>query len=137
PDQDELRDVVAFIAAQQVHPDRHITYLGTDAADITAELDGLKPPWAATARVRRDGTGIAGAVIGEWDEDIGRAWIIGPWVVGDGESWMAAAVELLGAGLGPLAGPGSSGRGWSATASRGWRRRSSFSTRRWRSCPRA
>ena len=101
PDQDELRDVVAFIAAQQVHPDRHITYLGTHAADITAELDGLEPPWAVTARVRRDGTGIAGAVIGEWDEDIGRV------------------------------------RGWSATASRGWRRRSSFSTRRWRSCPRA
>jgi ribosomal protein S18 acetylase RimI-like enzyme len=102
PDQDELRDVVAFIAAQQVHPDRHITYLGTDAADITAELDGLTPPWAATARVRHDGTGIAGAVIGEWDEDIGRAWIIGPWVVGDGESWMAASVELLDAALAQL-----------------------------------
>jgi ribosomal protein S18 acetylase RimI-like enzyme len=102
PEQDELPDVVAFIAAQQVRPDRHITYLGTDAADITAELDGLKPSWAATARVLRDGTGIAGAVIAEWDEDLGRAWIIGPWAVGDGDSWMTAGAELLHAALAQL-----------------------------------
>jgi len=40
---DELNDMVALIAAQQRHPDRRISYLGTDAAGIVAELDGLSP----------------------------------------------------------------------------------------------
>jgi ribosomal protein S18 acetylase RimI-like enzyme len=102
PCQDELSDVVMFIAAQQVEPARHITYVDIDAARIRAELDGLEPSWAATARVLRDGTAIAGAVIAEWDDDLGRAWIVGPWVVGDGGPWMAAAVELLDAALAQL-----------------------------------
>jgi ribosomal protein S18 acetylase RimI-like enzyme len=102
PDHDELSDVVVFIAGQQAHPDRRITYVGTDAAGIKAELDGLEPSWVATARLLRVGTGIAGAVIAEWDDDLGRAWIVGPWVVGDGDSWMAASVELLDAALAQL-----------------------------------
>jgi hypothetical protein len=55
-----VNDLVAFIAAQQRHPDRRISYLGTDAAGIVAELDGLEPPWATTARVLRDGTRVTG-----------------------------------------------------------------------------
>jgi hypothetical protein len=93
---------VAFIAAQQAHPDRRVSYLGTDAAGIVAERDGLKPPWPTTARVLRDGTRITGAVITEWDDDLGRAWIVGPWVLGVGDAWMAAAVALLDAALAEL-----------------------------------
>lgn len=95
PNPDELDDVVAFIAAQQAHPDRRITHVGTGAAGILAELEGLEPPWATTARVLRDGTRITGAVVTEWDEDLGRAWIVGPWAAGDGDAWMAAAAALL------------------------------------------
>ena len=102
PNPDELTDIVAFIAAQQVHPDRRVSYLGTDAAGIIAELDALKPPWLTTARVLRDGTRITGAVITEWDDDLGRAWIVGPWVLGVGDAWMAAAVALLDAALAEL-----------------------------------
>jgi ribosomal protein S18 acetylase RimI-like enzyme len=102
PNPDELNDVVAFIAAQQLHPDRRVSYLGTDAAGIVAELDGLKSPWLSTARVLRDGTRITGAVITEWDDDLGRAWIVGPWVLGVGDAWMAAAVALLDAALAEL-----------------------------------
>jgi ribosomal protein S18 acetylase RimI-like enzyme len=102
PNHDDLADVVAFIAAQQAHPDRRISYVGTDAAGIVAELEGLEPSWAATAPVLRDGTGITGAVVTEWDDDLGRAWIIGPWAVGDGEEWMAAAVALVDAALAGL-----------------------------------
>lgn len=40
PNPDELDDVVAFIAAQQAHRDRRITYVGTEAAGILAELRG-------------------------------------------------------------------------------------------------
>jgi ribosomal protein S18 acetylase RimI-like enzyme len=99
PSNDELSGVVAFIASQQEHPDGRISYVGTDAAGIEAELNGLEPSWATTARVLRDDAGIRGAVIVEWDDGLGRAWILGPWVVGDGDSWMAAAVTLLEAAL--------------------------------------
>jgi ribosomal protein S18 acetylase RimI-like enzyme len=93
---------VAFVAAQQAHPDRRIGYVGTDAAGIVAELDGLEPSWLTTARVRREGTRLTGVVITEWDDDLGRAWIVGPWVVGEGDAWMAGAVELLDAALAGL-----------------------------------
>jgi len=99
PEPDELGAIVAFVATQQASPDRNILYVGTDAAGIRAELDGLEPPWATTARVLRDDTGIAGVVVVEWDADLGRAWILGPWVVGDGDTWMAAAAQLLDAAL--------------------------------------
>ena len=102
PSRDESRDVVAFIAEQQAHPDRRIWYVGTEAAGIEAELGGLDPPWQTTARVLRDDTGITGTVIAEWDLDLGRAWILGPWVVGDGDPWMAAAAALLDAALSQL-----------------------------------
>jgi ribosomal protein S18 acetylase RimI-like enzyme len=102
PSKDELSDVVAFIAEQQAHPDRRIWYVGTDAAGIDAELGGLEPSWETTARVLLDDTGISGAVIAEWDDDLGRTWILGPWVVGDGDPWMAAAASLLDAALSQL-----------------------------------
>jgi ribosomal protein S18 acetylase RimI-like enzyme len=41
-------------------------------------------------------------VITEWDDDLGRAWIVGPWAVGEGDTWMAAATELLDAALAGL-----------------------------------
>jgi ribosomal protein S18 acetylase RimI-like enzyme len=113
PDPAELDEIVTFIAAQQARPDRRITYVGDEAAGIAAELDGLEPPWATTVRVVRHGGRIAGAVVAEWDEDLGRAWIVGPWVaddLGDGddegeveaEAWMASAAELVDAALAQL-----------------------------------
>jgi ribosomal protein S18 acetylase RimI-like enzyme len=130
PNQHELSDIVAFITAQQAHADRRISYVGTNAAEIVAELNGLEPSWAATARVLRDGTGITGAVITEWDDDLGRAWIIGPWVVGDGDAWMTAAVALLAAALAEvplsatryeMSGDVANHRLADLAASRGWR----------------
>lgn len=99
PRQDELDDVVAFVASQQAEPDRRVTYVGTDPAGIAAELAELAPPWASTARVVRDGGDIAGAVVAEWDEHLGRAWVIGPWAAGDGDEWAATADALLDAAL--------------------------------------
>ena len=55
-----------------------------------------------TARVLRSGMRITGVVITEWDDDLGRAWIVGPWVVGDGDAWMAAAIALLDAAVADL-----------------------------------
>jgi ribosomal protein S18 acetylase RimI-like enzyme len=99
PSPEELDDIVAFVAAQQVAPERNIPYLGNEAPGISAELDGLAPPWVTTARVVRDGDAISGVVVVEWDEELGRAWVLGPWVSGDGAAWMAAARALVEAAL--------------------------------------
>jgi ribosomal protein S18 acetylase RimI-like enzyme len=108
PDPGELDGVVAFIAGQQARPERRISYVSDEAAGIAAELDGLSPPWATTVRVVRDGERIVGAVVTEWDEALGRAWVVGPWVAddvddigddGDHAAWTAVAGELVDAAL--------------------------------------
>jgi ribosomal protein S18 acetylase RimI-like enzyme len=102
----ELDAVVSLIARQQADPARQITYVGTAADGIRAELDGLEPSWAGTVRVvdgaGGGGRGITGVVVVEWDDDLGRAWILGPWVEGDGQAWHRAAGELLDAALDQL-----------------------------------
>jgi ribosomal protein S18 acetylase RimI-like enzyme len=95
-----LDDVVAFVAAQQARPDRQISYVGDEADGIAAELAGLSPPWATTARVVREGGALAGVVVVEWDEDVGRSWIWGPWVAAEDETvWADTAATLVDAAL--------------------------------------
>lgn len=126
---DELDAVVAFIAGQQGERERRVTYVGTEAAGIAAELGGLEPPWASTVRVLRDGARVTGVVLVEWDEELGRAWILGPWVDGDGDGWSARATDLLDAALAQLpdsitrrelSGDVSNQRLAALAASRGW-----------------
>lgn len=96
----ELDGVVALIAEQQAHPERLITYVGTEPAGIRAELDELSPPWGETVRGARDPHGhLVGAVVVEWDADAGRAWFLGPWVAGDAVAWEDHADDLLDAAL--------------------------------------
>src|SRR5918999_1446191 len=101
---DELDGVVRFVADQQARVDGRIAYVGTEAAGIRAELDGIEPPWVTTVRVRRRPDGaLAGVVVVEWDEEMGRAWIMGPWVDADtDDAWAVAAGELLDAALAQL-----------------------------------
>lgn len=94
--------IVAFIAAEQAHPQRRIIYVGVETAGIQAELEALAPPWLSTVRVTRDGAEITGVVLVEVDEELGRAWIIGPWARGDGDEWMHTAGGLLDAALAQL-----------------------------------
>jgi ribosomal protein S18 acetylase RimI-like enzyme len=106
---DELDAIVELVSAQQRRPERNIPYLGHEVDGVRAELDGLEPAWTETARVLRDGDRLRGVVIVEWDEALGRSWIIGPWVVDDDPgSWLDGARALLDAGLAQL--PGSVGK---------------------------
>lgn len=92
---DALDAVVTFIATQQSRPERNVTYLGTDRAAIRAELDDLHPAWATTVRVVYDESGsISGVVLVEWDDEVGRAWVHGPWVAGDDTAWQRWARPL-------------------------------------------
>jgi ribosomal protein S18 acetylase RimI-like enzyme len=101
----ELDDVIRFIAGQQARPDRRCTYVGVEAEGIRAELDALSPPWADTLRtVAADDGELRGAVVVEWDDDLGRSWILGPWVAGDDDAWHELAPGLLDDALAQLPG---------------------------------
>lgn len=96
----ELDDVIALIAAEQARPERRCTYVGLEPAGIRAELDALHPPWTESLRVVTGADGAPrGAVVIEWDEALGRSWILGPWVAGDAAAWDAHAPGLLDAAL--------------------------------------
>jgi GNAT superfamily N-acetyltransferase len=70
-----------FIAEQQRHPATACAYLGTDAASVEADLLDLDQPWAQTLRVTTGAQGeITGAAVIEWDEEVGRSWVHGPWL---------------------------------------------------------
>jgi ribosomal protein S18 acetylase RimI-like enzyme len=104
PTAEELDAVVALIAGEQARPERNVTYLGVEPDGIRAELDDLEPPWTQTVRVLRRAPGetIAGATLADWDAELGRAWIHGPWVAGDDAAWGRWARPLLDAALDQL-----------------------------------
>ena len=93
---DELDTVVAMIASEQRRPDRNIVYLGDEVDGMRAELDDLSPDWRTTVRVVHGDSGtLIGAALGEWDTELGRAWIQGPWVTGPDEVWARWARPLF------------------------------------------
>ncbi len=102
PSADELDAVLDLIAAEQAQASRGTTYLGDTRDGIRAELEGLEPGWAATVRVVREDGELVGAVVGEWDTSIGRAWVMGPWVAGDESAWQRHARPLVEAALAQL-----------------------------------
>lgn len=148
PSESELDEVVRFVADQQAQADRRIAYVGTGPDGIRAELDGLAPSWASTLRLRRDGGGdpgdsgdpgdrgdpgggaVTAAVVVEWDEALGRSWIVGPWVGTDDDgAWAQVAGELLDEALAlvpagvtrhELAGDAAHRRLAAVAAARGW-----------------
>jgi ribosomal protein S18 acetylase RimI-like enzyme len=84
----DLDEVLTFIAAEQAHPDRGTTMLGEERDGIAAELDDLEPDWRTSLRAVREDGRLVAAVVGDWDAELGRAWIHGPWVAdGDADLW--------------------------------------------------
>ncbi|MET0324422.1 MAG: GNAT family N-acetyltransferase [Ilumatobacteraceae bacterium] len=97
---DELDSVVAMIAGEQRRPERTIIYLGDQVDGIRAELDALSPDWRTTVRVAHGPSGeLVGASVVEWDEELGRAWVQGPWVVGADGDWARWARPLFDAAV--------------------------------------
>jgi ribosomal protein S18 acetylase RimI-like enzyme len=92
--------ILTLIADQQADPARRITAVGVERAEVQAELDGFSPPWTSTAQILRSTDGsVVGACAIEWDEEVGRAWIVGPWVAVADEAWAAPARSLVDAVL--------------------------------------
>lgn len=95
----EDRDAaLAFIAVLQEDPATACAFVGTRDDDLEEDLDGFDQPWTETLRVIRDPRGrITGAVVLEWDEEVGTAWIHGPWATP--ETWERDAPALLDAAV--------------------------------------
>lgn len=87
--------VLALIVDRQQQPESACAYLGTEPKDIRRDLEGLDQHWTRTARIATAEGRLIGAVVVEWDEDDGRSWVHGPWVL-DGR-WRDAAPSLLAA----------------------------------------
>ncbi len=85
-----VEEIAEFVAARNDDDAQHIGYIGTQAADIAATLRDLYPG-AVFALARDDAGALAGVLGAEWDLEIRRAWLYGPW--GDQADAMYAAVK--------------------------------------------
>lgn len=91
----DLDELLALIVPEQQRPERNIVYVGDTADGARAELEDLDPPWTSTLCVVCDDDTLVGAALAELDEEIGRAWLYGPWVAGDDGAWDRWARQLL------------------------------------------
>lgn len=87
---------LTLIVAQQSDPTRACPYVGTDRDGILAELDALEVPWRDNALVAEQDGRLIGVTVTDYDDELGRSWIHGPWVDGD---WLATARPLLEAAI--------------------------------------
>lgn len=95
----ELDALVDFITQRQAEPANATCYIGTERDDLLAELEELGDAWPASALIVTDACGlIAGATVTDSDTELGRSWILGPWVAPG--RWDALARPLLEAAVG-------------------------------------
>lgn len=86
--------LIDLIVRHQQSPETACLYLGDDPASIRADLDELDQPWLETARIALSEAGrLLGVVVIEWDEELDRSWVHGPWV--EPEAWDDEAPALL------------------------------------------
>ena len=89
------RPALAALAARlQVRPDRHIVYLGFDAATIAAEMVAEDDDWTAAAAVVLEGEEPVGWLMGSVDPNMGRVWWFGPFIDAAESAWVTIADEL-------------------------------------------
>lgn len=92
----DLPQLATLAATLQARPERHIAYLGIEASGIEAELQQLSWQLVSVVATASDGeptAEIAGFLIGDVDEEMGRVWWNGPFVPDD--DWQSLADDLL------------------------------------------
>lgn len=89
------RPLLAALAERlQPRADRHIAYLGVDAATIAEEMIDEDDDWTAAASVAEADGKLVGWLMGSVDPDMGRVWWFGPFVDADADGWPAVADAL-------------------------------------------
>jgi ribosomal protein S18 acetylase RimI-like enzyme len=88
--EEDLAAMVSLAAGEQARGDRHIGYLGLDAQSIEKDVTGVEN-WQAKTAVAIDGR-VVGWLLCETDDDMGRGWWWGPFVVA--ADWSGTADAL-------------------------------------------
>jgi len=92
----DREEVIALVVGEQARPERNVPAVGDDPDGLRAELAELDPPWPRAAVVQRDdGHRLVGAAHVEWDAEVDRAWVGGPWIAGDDAAWADHADPLV------------------------------------------
>ncbi len=99
----DLEAIVRLIAGQQVQPNRHIPYLGSDPDSIRADITAMDDWTARTVVSAPAGGTIDGCLLAEVDTDMGRCWWWGPFVSAD--DWAGTADALYTAAPGSVETP--------------------------------
>ena len=87
--------ILDAIVRQQQAPETACAYLGTDPSEIRADLESLDQHWLETVRVSASTDGrILGAAVIEWDQELDRSWVYGPWM--EEGTWLTAGPFALG-----------------------------------------
>ncbi len=88
--------ILDAIVRRQQAPETACAYLGTDPSEIRADLESLDQHWLETVRVSASTDGrILGAAVIEWDQELDRSWVYGPWM--EEGTWLTAGPSLLSA----------------------------------------
>lgn len=91
----DLDVIVRLAAGQQVQPNRHMAYLGSDPDSIRADIVAVED-WTSRTLVSASAGGtIDGCILAEVDADMGRCWWWGPFV--DADDWAGTADGLYAA----------------------------------------
>ena len=103
----DFTTVVELVVRLQARPEHFIGYQGVTEQEVTDELSGVTGAWADHAIVAVDSDDeVHGALTADVDADLGRAWLLGPYLdLPDGHPaadrlWQSGADELLAAVLG-------------------------------------
>src|SRR5690606_24368811 len=73
----QLEEIAAYAAGCNRDPRQHIGYVGQTREEVTNELGELDGD--AIFAVAHDGDRLSGLLAAEWDVDLGRTWLHGPW----------------------------------------------------------
>ena len=92
-DDTEVDAVLDLITAQQADPATGTCYLGTERNDLRLELEDLGSAWPDSVLVAIDEGRVVGAALADTDIELGRSWILGPWVTKGWSTWARPLLE--------------------------------------------
>ena len=76
-----LPAVIAYVAAAQAEPERHVTFVGQSADTLLGEFEEAEA-WRDRLLVALSGDELAGVLLADIDADMRRVWWLGPWAEG-------------------------------------------------------
>lgn len=77
-DEPHIPGVMAYVAAAQTEPSRHVTYVGVEPDTLSEEFARAEA-WMDRLLVALNGDEIEGVLLADIDRDMRRVWWLGPW----------------------------------------------------------